>query len=49
MKTKANMIAAFAVLSSAAIAAPVVSGLGGAIEVVAADEQTATLAVSVLK
>ncbi|MEN8773935.1 MAG: hypothetical protein ABF379_04870 [Akkermansiaceae bacterium] len=49
MKTKITMIAAFAVLSSGAIAAPAVIGVGGAVEVVAADEKTVTLAVSGLK
>ena len=49
MKTKITMIAAFAVLSSGAIAAPAVIDLGGAVEAVAPDEQTVTLEVSGLK
>jgi hypothetical protein len=49
MKTKITMIAAFAVLSSAAIAAPAVAGIGGAVEVVAADQKTVTLVVSGLR
>tara|TARA_S200000501_G_scaffold344588_1_gene356453 strand:+ start:1747 stop:2010 length:264 start_codon:yes stop_codon:yes gene_type:complete len=49
MKTKITMIAAFAVLSSGAIAAPAVVGIGGAVEVVAADQKTVTLVVSGLR
>ena len=49
MKTKITMIAAFAVLSSGAIAAPAVVGVGGADEVVAADEKSVTLEVSGLR
>jgi len=49
MKTKITMIAAFAVLSSGAIAAPAVVGIGGAAEVIAADEKTVTLEVSGLR
>lgn len=50
MKTKITMIAAFAVLSSGAIAAPAVAGIGGAVEVVAAaDQKTVTLVVSGLR
>ena len=49
MKTKITMIAAFAVLSAGAIAAPVAAGLAQTAEVVAADEKTVTLDVSGLK
>jgi len=49
MKTKITMIAAFAVLSAGAIAAPVAAGIAQTAEIVAADEQTITLAVSGLK
>ena len=49
MKTKITMIAAFAVLSSGAIAAPAVAGIGGAVEIVAADQKTVTLVVSGLR
>ena len=49
MKTKITMIAAFAVLSAGAIAAPVAAGVAQTAEVVAADEKTVTLEVSGLK
>jgi len=49
MKTKITMIAAFAVLSAGAIAAPVATGVAQTAEVVAADEKTVTLEVSGLK
>ena len=43
------MIAAFAVLSAGAMAAPAVTGNAQTAEVVAADEKTVTLEVSGLK
>ena len=49
MKTKITMIAAFAVLSAGAIAAPAVAGVAQTTEVVAADEKTVILEVSGLK
>jgi hypothetical protein len=49
MKTKITMIAAFAVLSAGAMAAPAVNGVAQAAEAVAADEKTVTLEVSGLK
>lgn len=49
MKTKITMIAAFAALSSGAIAAPAALGLGGTVEAIAADEKTVTLEVAGLK
>ncbi len=49
MKTKITMIAAFAVLSAGAIAAPAAIGVAQGFEAVAADEKTVTLEVSGLK
>ncbi len=46
MKTKITMIAAFAVLSAGAMAAPGAAGITQTAEVVAADEKTVTLVVS---
>lgn len=43
------MIAAFAVLSAGAMAAPVVNAAAQAVEAVAAEEKTVTLEVSGLK
>ena len=49
MKTQIPMIAAFAVLSTGAMAAPVVNAAAQAVEAVAAEEKTVTLEVSGLK
>ena len=49
MKTKITMIAAFAVLSVGAMAAPAATGVAKTAEAVAADEKTVTLEVSGLK
>jgi len=49
MKTKITMIAAFAVLSAGAIAAPAVIGVAPGFEAIAAVEKTVTLEVSGLK
>jgi hypothetical protein len=49
MKTKITMIAAFAVLSAGAMAAPAASGVAQTVEAIAADEKTVTLEVSGLK
>ena len=49
MKTKITMVAAFAVLSAGAIAAPAVIGVAPGFEAIAADEKTVTLEVSGLK
>ena len=49
MKTKITMIAAFAVLSAGAIAAPVAVGAAQGFEAIAAEEKTVTLQVSGLK
>jgi hypothetical protein len=49
MKTQIPMIAAFAVLSAGAMAAPAVNIAAQAVEAVAAEEKTVTLEVSGLK